>query len=167
MSSLLDAYLEEVAVHLSPLPTERRTEELHEMRQHLLNAAIVNKELGQTEDEAIQHAVAQFGAPEDLGGNLVRAWRRGEERAKKCRMRRRVRLSALFGTLGAVLFSSLLCLTGNPTPKESWNRQFPDHSAVYLEPHGYPSEFRIDHARGAVGITFGRCQYIYETGRSR
>ena len=77
MPSLLEAYLEQVAAHLSALPTKRRNEELREMRQHLLNAVTVNRELGQSEDEAVQNAVMQFGTPEDLGGNLVWAWRRG------------------------------------------------------------------------------------------
>ncbi len=76
MHTLLDAYLDQVAAHLSALPAKRRNEELREMRQHLQNAVTVNRELGQSEEDAIQNAVTQFGTPEDLGGNLVWAWRR-------------------------------------------------------------------------------------------
>ena len=77
MHSLLENYLSEVAAHLSPLPVKRRAEELREMRTHLENAVIVNRELGQPEGEAVQAAVAQFGTPADLGENVVWAWRRG------------------------------------------------------------------------------------------
>ncbi len=77
MHSLLEQYLSEVAAHLSALPAKRRNEELREMRAHLENAVIVNRELGQSEDEAAQSAVAQFGTPKDLSENVVWAWRRG------------------------------------------------------------------------------------------
>ena len=83
MHSLLENYLSEVAAHLSPLPVKRRAEELREMRTHLENTVIVNRELGQSEDEAARAAVAQFGTARDLGGNVVWAWWRGETRAKR------------------------------------------------------------------------------------
>jgi len=83
MHSLLEEYLSEVAIHLSALPAKRRNEELREMRAHLENAVIVSRELGQSEDEAAQNAVAQFGTPQDLGENVVWAWRRGELSRKK------------------------------------------------------------------------------------
>ena len=76
MHALLEAYLEQVAVHLSALPTKRRQEELREISQHLRNAVTVNQELGQSEEDAAANAVMQFGTPEDLGGNLVWAWKR-------------------------------------------------------------------------------------------
>lgn len=76
MHTLLEVYLEQVAAHLSALPPKRRNEELREMRQHLLNAVTVNRELGQSEEDAAVNAVMQFGTPEDLGDNLVWAWRR-------------------------------------------------------------------------------------------
>lgn len=82
MHHLLEGYLSEVTVYLGPLPTKRRDEELREMRAHLENAVIVNRELDQTEDEAAQNAVAQFGTPQDLGENVVWAWRRGETQSK-------------------------------------------------------------------------------------
>ena len=83
MHILLETYLSEVAAHLSALPPSRRSEELREMRTHLENAVIVNRELGQSEEEAAQNAVAQFGTPQDLGENVVWAWRRGETRSKR------------------------------------------------------------------------------------
>lgn len=159
----LEAYLEQVAAHLSALPTKRRNEELREMRQHLLNAVTVNRELGQPEEDAVANSVMQFGTPEDLGNNLVWAWRRGEARNKKYTKQKRVRLSVLFGTLGAVLSGSLFCLTGNPTPKDTWSHRFANQSYFYLNSHLYPSEFRVYHAKDAAGIAFGRGDYIIET----
>ena len=83
MHSLIEQYLSEVAAHLSALPPKRRAEEMREMRTHLENAAIVNRELGQSEDEAAADAVAQFGAAQDLGENIVWAWRRGKALNRK------------------------------------------------------------------------------------
>ena len=76
MHSLLENYLSEVAAHLNALPVKRRTEELREMRAHLENAVMVNREMGQSEEDAAQNALAQFGTAEDLGDNLVWAWKR-------------------------------------------------------------------------------------------
>ena len=83
MHSLLDTYLDQVAAHLSALPAKRRNEELREMRQHLQNAVTVNRELGQSEDEAAQNAVMQFGTPEAVGQDTVIAWKRGQELDKR------------------------------------------------------------------------------------
>ena len=81
MHTSLEAYLEQVAAQLSALPAKRRNEELREMRQHLLNAVTVNQELGQSKEDAAANAVMQLGTPEDLGENLVWAWRRGRKLA--------------------------------------------------------------------------------------
>jgi len=83
MHSLLEEYLSEVAIHLSALPVARRSEELREMRTHLENAVIVSRELGQSEDDAAQTAVEQFGTPETVGQSMVEAWRRGESLRKR------------------------------------------------------------------------------------
>jgi hypothetical protein len=83
MHSLLESYLSEVAAHLSALPIKRRNEELREMRAHLENALIVSRERGQTEDEAAQSVVAQFGPPTELGENVVWAWQRGLARERR------------------------------------------------------------------------------------
>jgi len=83
MHTLLEAYLSEVAAHLSSLPVGCRDEELREMRTHLENAVLVNREQGQTEDEAARAAIAQFGPARDLGENVTCAWRRGEDRQNR------------------------------------------------------------------------------------
>ena len=98
MHTQLEAYLEQVAAQLSALPPKRRNEELREMRQHLLNAVTVNQELGQSEEDAAANAVMQFGTAEDLGNNLVWAWRREETLNKK-------------SLLGAIACTSVLLFT--------------------------------------------------------
>ena len=98
MHSQLEQYLAEVASRLTPLPIARRNEELQEMRQHLQNAVIVNRELGQSEDEAVQSAVEQFGVAEELGTRIVCAWRR--EKA--------ISLGNFWGVVGCILLGSWL-----------------------------------------------------------
>jgi uncharacterized membrane protein len=83
MHKLLENYLSEVAGHLGPMPTKRRSEELREMRAHLENAVLVSRELGQTEDEAAQNITAQFGTPQELGQSTAAAWRRGVAQDKR------------------------------------------------------------------------------------
>ncbi len=83
MHSLLETYLSDVAAQLGPLPTKRRNEELREMRAHLENAVIVNRELGQSEEAAAQTAVAQFGTSEAVSQATVAAWWRGESLRKR------------------------------------------------------------------------------------
>jgi len=83
MHRLLENYLSEVAAHLSALPPKRRAEEMREMRAHLANAVLVNQEMGQSQDEAAQSAIVQFGTPPDLGENIVWAWQRGETRSRR------------------------------------------------------------------------------------
>lgn len=78
MHKLLEDYLSEAETQLSALPAKRRSEELTEMRQHLLNAVIVNREMGQTEDEAAATAVEQCGQPGEATQGLIRAWQRGQ-----------------------------------------------------------------------------------------
>ncbi|MDQ2800076.1 MAG: permease prefix domain 1-containing protein [Armatimonadota bacterium] len=78
MHSLLENYLAEVAAQISALPSKQCSEELREMRTHLENAVLVNRELGLSEDEAAQNAIAQFGTSAALAENVVWAWRRGE-----------------------------------------------------------------------------------------
>ena len=125
MHSLLEAYLEQVAAHLSALPAERRGEELREMRQHLQNAVTVNQELGQSEEEAAANAVMQFGTPEDLGGNLVWAWRRERTLNRRSLFGAIACTSGLMFTLPAAVATLLLpiySLTGvfHGTSQWSW-----------------------------------------------
>ena len=76
MHSQLEDYLTQVAARLGALPVARREDEIKEMRQHLLNAAAVNRERGQPEDQVVASALAQFGTPEEASGNVIWAWRR-------------------------------------------------------------------------------------------
>ncbi len=77
MHSLLEGYLSEVSAHLGALPRKRRADEMREMRAHLENAIVVSRELGQSEHEAAQTAIAQFGTAQVVGAGAVTAWRRG------------------------------------------------------------------------------------------
>lgn len=79
MHSLLENYLSEVARQLDSLPQTRRNEELKEMRQHLLSAVIVNREFGQSEEEAVTSALRQFGPPQEATEGLIQAWRREQK----------------------------------------------------------------------------------------
>lgn len=54
-----------------------RADELREMRAHLEAAFAAGLERGQTEDEAAQGVLAQFGTPDAVGAETVAAWRRG------------------------------------------------------------------------------------------
>lgn len=83
MHGLIEGFLDQVARGLGSLPVERRQDEIKEMRQHLLNAVLVNRQMGQTEDEAVATAVEQFGTPEAVGESLVWAWRRGQTRWRR------------------------------------------------------------------------------------
>ena len=108
MHTLLEAYLDQVAAHLSALPPKRHTEELREMRQHLLNAVTVNQELGQSEEDAAANAIMQFGTAEDLGDNLVWAWRREQLLNKKSLVGAVTCTSALLFTMPAAVAMLLL-----------------------------------------------------------
>ena len=83
MHSLLENYLADVARQLAPLPAARRSEELREMRQHLLNMASASQERGQTEDEAAAAAVEQCGPPKGLTEGLVTTWKREQARRRR------------------------------------------------------------------------------------
>ncbi len=124
MHSLLESYLSEVAAKLGPMPVEQRSEELREMRQHLLNAVTVNQEIGQREDEAVQNAVTQFGTPADLGGNLVWAWRREQTRNKK---------SLLGAAVTVPLALCLICFLMN----QRWFDLFLDHALNTILPRAF------------------------------
>ncbi len=76
MHSRLESYLSEVAARLKGLPAVRRNEELREMRGHLLSRVEAYQELGETEQEAIESTLRQFGPPVEVAGGLTRAWRR-------------------------------------------------------------------------------------------
>ena len=75
MHKQLEDYLAEVARQIGSIPKPRRDEELREMRAHLVNAVAANRELGQSEDVAVAHALNDFGTPAEAALNVVRAWR--------------------------------------------------------------------------------------------
>lgn len=83
MHKQLENYLDEVAKSLGSLPAARLYEEIREMRQHLLNAVVIGKEQGHSEDEAISAAVKQFGTPQAVSKQIVSAWRRGAWRDRR------------------------------------------------------------------------------------
>ena len=155
MHSLLEAYLQQVAAHLSALPVKRRNEELHEMRQHLLNAVTVNQELGQSEEDAAANAVLQFGTPEDLGGNLIWAWRRGEKKLNK----RSFWLAAAC-TLAILFFMPLLAVA---LPFGPW---FPTTAGVSSPLIAGAICGGLLSKRGLAGTTLGTTLYYYVFGAS-
>ncbi len=124
MHTLLETYLSEIAAHLGPIPIKRRNEELREMRAHLENAAIVSRELGRTEDEAAQNAVMHFGTPEDLGSNLVWAWKRERK------LNRRSFWGAAACTSAILVLSPYLFITFIIRPLEPMNSTNPADWAV-------------------------------------
>ncbi len=81
MHSLLENYLAAVRARLTALPAERREEEMREMRSHLENAVIVNRELGQSEDEAAATALIQFGSAEEASESIRWAWDRDSQKS--------------------------------------------------------------------------------------
>ena len=147
MHTLLEAYLEQVAAHLSALPPKRRNEELREMRQHLLNALTVNRELGQTEEDAAANAVMQFGTPEDLGDNLIWAWRRGENK-----LNRRSSWIAAVSTFVILFFSPLLMV---PLPFGPWLPTVSSPLIAGVVCGGFFSK------RGLAGTALGMALYYY------
>lgn len=124
MHSLLEDYLAEIASHLAPLPLARRDEELRELREHLLNTVAVNREKGQTEDEAALNAVQNFGTPETLGDEVVSAWRRGEWRKS---------LRSFGGAaFSALALSLLLPRLINPLAHAYLRRSIPEHRSSWV-----------------------------------
>ena len=142
MSSLLDIYLDEVTAQLDALPVKRRTEELREVRQHLLNAVTVNKELVQSKEDAAANAVLQFGTPQDLGENLVWAWRR-EQTLNRRSLVGAALITPLMVCLGFLFMNlgfGLLALT------------LPHEFMIYLGRHPV---YAADFVRGTFLLTFG------------
>lgn len=126
MHSLLENYLAQVAARLAPLPTVRRDEELRELRQHLLNAVTINREQGQSDDEAAQAAVEQFGPPEVVGQDIEATWRRGELRRKRSFWGAAVSTPAVLGCLIYLVAGSGLL-----------NRVWPSFNECYLAHPAY------------------------------
>ena len=151
MHRQLETYLGAVARQLEPLPPAHREEELREIQVHLVTAITLNRERGQTDEEAVQNAIEQFGAAEALGEELVQTWRRGETQRRRSFWRAAVStpiiLSGLLYLLGSGILN-LLCL--------SFNTFFTHHPTLGLAfVHG--SFFAIFGLTGAmVGAAFPR-----------
>lgn len=72
MHSQLEQYLQTVEQNLGTLPAEERHNELCEIRQHMEALLEANRELCDTEEEAVAQTLAQFGRAQALGKNLNR-----------------------------------------------------------------------------------------------
>ena len=83
MHSLLEQYLEEVAKHLQPMPPGRRASELREMRTHLKNAVADGLQRGCSEEDAAHETLQQFGMSQDVGHEVLTAWRREARLSKR------------------------------------------------------------------------------------
>ncbi len=89
------------------------------MRTHLLNAVTVNREMGQSEDEAMQNAIVQFGTSAVLAENVVWAWRRGEWLCKKSLLGAALSTLALLNSLP---YLSTLLMCNFVVPFAAWMR---------------------------------------------
>ena len=73
-NSPLDRYIADLGARLRALPPAARDEELREVRQHLDALVAGHLAQGQSEEEAIEAALRQFGRAEQIGRQLLRAW---------------------------------------------------------------------------------------------
>ncbi len=114
MHSLLETYLSEVASHLRSLPTERRAEELREMRAHLESASAALREGGATGAGAASAVLEQFGGSEAIARGLWGAWRRGENKRKRVVMKERIIFGSSLAavTLGAAWLVFVAAMIG-------------------------------------------------------
>jgi hypothetical protein len=71
MHSPLEPYLQTVEQNLHSLPAEERQQELAEIRLHLESLLEANRELCNTEEEAVEQTLAQFGRAQTLGKDLT------------------------------------------------------------------------------------------------
>lgn len=101
MHSLLEDYLGQLSARLSLLPAKRRSEEIAEMRAHLERAAAGYREQGQSEEEAAESALQQFGTIQVLEERIVGAWRREKS------LQRRSLWAAAICALAMIFFFNL------------------------------------------------------------
>ena len=109
MHSLLEQYVEKVTVHLHALPQEKREDEIEELSAHLQALATAHQELGISEEAAARATIQQFGAAQEIGHNLLRAWLAGKERIPGT-LREAILYSLLLYT--AVGLAANLCMRG-------------------------------------------------------
>ncbi|MCW3062333.1 MAG: hypothetical protein JWQ02_4154 [Capsulimonas sp.] len=83
MHSLLEEYLEEVYARLLDMPFQRRVEELRELRAHLQDAMLANERPDISQEKAAHVVLSHFGSPGDVAQELMGAWVRDEETARR------------------------------------------------------------------------------------
>lgn len=72
----VESYLAEVESRCISIPKPRRDDEFKEMRQHLLSAVSAYQKAGQSEVEAVERALSEFGTTEEASANLLWTWQR-------------------------------------------------------------------------------------------
>lgn len=96
------------------------------MRQHLLNAVIVNREFGQSEEEAATDVLGQFGPPQETTRGLIQAWRREQK------LRRR----DFWGAIVCVLLATpAMSWVYAPLDAAYWNWAIQHHHWDPMAPH--------------------------------
>jgi uncharacterized membrane protein len=80
-SSRISAYLERVESQLTRLPSDRRRQQVEELRQHLDALIAQYEEVGVLPGEGVEAAIGQLGDPARLGRWLLREWRLTERKA--------------------------------------------------------------------------------------
>ena len=125
------------------MPVARRNEELREMRAHLLSAVEAYQELGETEQEAVESALRQFGPPPQVAVGLTRAWRRGHG------ARRDTAKAGLFGVAALWSVCGLCGLLGH------YLESHPDVSTtlrLHFEPVYYALIFGLPALLGGLSV---------------
>lgn len=102
----LDRWFQRFNAPLKRLSAEERAELHQEVRQHLEALAAANVELGSTSEEALQHALVQFGNPTRIGRKMYQEWQHG--RTESCADMKAIMfgygLQAIRGVVGQSLF---------------------------------------------------------------
>jgi hypothetical protein len=129
MPSLLESYLAEVEAKLKALPAKRRKEEMREMRQHLLSAVEANRELGQSEEEAVETALIQFGSVEEASESIRWAWDRDSRKSRAKGLGSGVAIWTVFSVYEGV--------TSYPSGTGIWFRYWVVMSLIYASMFGF------------------------------
>ncbi len=119
MHSPLEPYLQTVEQNLHFLPPDERQQELAEIRLHLESLLEANRELCNTEEEAVAQTLAQFGRAQTLGKDLTYV-HQSEGKPKLRMLAGAIAFSYVGGTLLNHLLYPLLNFavpfTGHSTP---------------------------------------------------
>ena len=112
MDNRLNEYLQKLEAALGDLEAEQRTNELREMRQHIEAMVARQIERGQSSDEALTEALAQFGPPQQVGRALCAA-RVGDSSGRVLTaVLGAVVVNAWLGGLASLLFGAAQSLLG-------------------------------------------------------